>query len=356
LFDDRTARRLGAVMIALVGAAAAAVVLVDCARLRPGIEVTAYFGHIGHIAEGADVQIAGRVVGSVAAVQLVPASAARDPAHPLHPDGGVAVHLRIQKRYAGWASIDSELFITSKGVLGEPYIAIGPPPGGAPAATASRPLRDGDRLRGTDPARMELVVVRGFQNMTAFRALLSELAPHARELRAALARLGETLGEIEPEPGAYAELGAALTRLDGELDRMTAGWEAAGLEVADLVALVEDAGAFLDRARAELARTGQALDRLAGDLRRLGRRVPPGLAARLGEAIDRARAAIGKVERVVASAQELAARVRRGHGTIGALLNDPEFIDDAKQLGKVLKRQPWRVIGHPSKEALEAQD
>jgi len=31
------------------------------------------------------------------------------------------------------------------------------------------------------------------------------------------------------------------------------------------------------------------------------------------------------------------------------LANDPEFPEDARELGKVLKRHPWRVLEHPIK-------
>jgi hypothetical protein len=30
-------------------------------------------------------------------------------------------------------------------------------------------------------------------------------------------------------------------------------------------------------------------------------------------------------------------------------MNDPEFPEDAKELGKILKRQPWKVINRPPK-------
>src|SRR5688500_2996441 len=102
MFDDRTSKRVGAVVIAVVAAAAAAVLTVDCARLRPSIEVTAHFAHIGGLEEGSDVQLAGRVIGSVEAVQLLPPGLVTAPDHLLHPGGGVAVRLRIQERYAGW--------------------------------------------------------------------------------------------------------------------------------------------------------------------------------------------------------------------------------------------------------------
>jgi hypothetical protein len=184
---------------------------------------------------------------------------------------------------------------------------------------------------------------------------MEELAQPAGELRAALAQLSDTLAEIEPAPGTYAELGAAVRRLDDAFERMKAGWSAEDLSPADLLAVAERAGAFLDRARAELGQTGAALDRLAVDVRRLRDRMPPGLSDRLARTLDQARAAIAKVERVVASATELATRVRQGHGTVGALMNDPEFSDDAKQLGRLLKRNPWRILGHPTREALEKQ-
>ena len=28
-------------------------------------------------------------------------------------------------------------------------------------------------------------------------------------------------------------------------------------------------------------------------------------------------------------------------------MHDPEFPEDAKELGKILKRQPWKLIDHP---------
>jgi hypothetical protein len=30
-------------------------------------------------------------------------------------------------------------------------------------------------------------------------------------------------------------------------------------------------------------------------------------------------------------------------------MKDPEFPEDAKELGKILKRQPWKIIGRPPK-------
>lgn len=354
MFDDRTSRRVGAVVMAVVALAAAAVLTVDCSRLRRSIGVTVYFAHIGALEEGADVQLAGRVIGTVDAVQLLPARAVRDRSHPLHPDGGVAVALRVQQRYAGWAAPNGEFFIAVKGVLGDAYIEIGPPPGDAARA---RGLEDGDRVRGVDPPRMDQVLVKSFQNMTEFRRLLDEVSPAARELVAALAELEDTLHLIEPQPGAYVIAGGAFGELGREWERLSdgvsAGLAAEGLRGRDALRVVSGAAALTGRFRAELGATGAALDRLLGDIARIRGRIPDDLRQRLEWSLAIARASVTRLERAVAVAQELAARVQGGQGTVGALLNDPEFIDDAKQLGKILKREPWRILGHPRPEAVQ---
>ena len=357
MFDDRTSRRVGAVVIALVVIAAGAVLTVDCSRLRPGIDVTVYFAHIGALEEGADVELAGRVVGSVQAVQFLPPSAVTDPAHPLHPAGGVAVRLRVLARYASWAAPNGAVFIAVKGVLGDSYIAIGPPPGGAEPA---RSLRDGDQLRGIDPPRMDQVIVKSFANMTEFRRLVDEVAPSARELATAVDQLGDTIAAIEPQAGAYSALRGALGRAASAWSRLSDGLSAGlagqGLDGGDALRVIGDAGALIERARAELGATGGALDRLLADIGRIRARIPPDLGVRLEQSIATARAALARLEHTAAVAQELVGRVRGGEGTVGALLNDPEFIDDAKQLGKILKREPWRIVGHPRPEALEKQE
>lgn len=356
MFDDRTSRRVGAVVIAAVIAAAVLVLTVDCAALRPGIHVTIYFAHIGQLEEGADVQLAGREIGAVEAVQLLPAGAVRAPTHPLHPAGGVAVRVRLQKRYAGWASANGEYFIAVKGVLGDAYIEVGPPPG---EAAPSRGLHDGDRLRGVDPPRMDQVLVKSFRNMTEFRRLLDEVAPSARALIGALEDLGAAIDDLEPSPGAYAALGGGLKELGGEWSRLRAGLDAGlaseGLRGADAIRVVRSAGALAGLLRGELGETGAALDRLLVDVDRVRARIPADLVARLERSLTGARAAAARLELIAGVVEELIARVRGGQGTVGALLNDPEFIDDAKQLGKVLKREPWRILGHPRREALEKQ-
>ncbi len=74
-------------------------------------------------------------------------------------------------------------------------------------------------------------------------------------------------------------------------------------------------------------------------------------AARLRAALAEGDRALAKADVLLASARELAALIARGEGSAFRLSRDPEFPEDAKELGKLLKRHPWRILGHPVDDA-----
>ena len=68
---------------------------------------------------------------------------------------------------------------------------------------------------------------------------------------------------------------------------------------------------------------------------------------RIEAAIARVRAAIEKIDPLLAQIEALEQHIARGEGSLLKLMKDPEFPEDAKELGKILKRQPWKIIGRP---------
>jgi hypothetical protein len=61
-------------------------------------------------------------------------------------------------------------------------------------------------------------------------------------------------------------------------------------------------------------------------------------------------ALIDRAEPALQNAQQLAAILARGEGSLQRIMTDPEFPEDSRELGKILKRTPWRVVGHPADE------
>ena len=58
---------------------------------------------------------------------------------------------------------------------------------------------------------------------------------------------------------------------------------------------------------------------------------------------------IDKIDPLLAQVEAVQQHIARGDGSLLKLMHDPEFPEDAKELGKILKRQPWKIINRPAK-------
>lgn len=343
MFDDRQAARVGALAILVILLAIATVILIDHIHLRRTIRFTVYFDHAGALKAGADVEIAGRDVGRVKNVRYLPATASR-PDNPLHGGAGVVATVRLQRRYRFMARRNSQFFISSKGVLSKRYLEIGPPRRGV---AWGRHIRDGDEVRGIDPAQLGRVLRRSLAEADTTSRFLDAVRPAARRLSRQVDALSTTLREIEPSPGSYARLAASVRAVHRESVALAARLSAGGLDIGRLRRTVRAAAAVIHTSQPNLHRLATSLAALKQRLRRIAAKIPPGLGGELKRSVATTRATIARVRHIVTTTRQLIAMVRRGEGTIGAFMNNPEWEDEAKQLGKIIKRQPWRVLGRP---------
>ena len=340
--DERRQLRVGAALLVLVAVAVVGVVLLDGVHLRSGFHVNVYFQHAGALEEGADVQVAGRVIGTVQSIALVTAKEASDPSHPLYPTGGVACNVRIERRFRYLTRQRGALFVSSKGIIGTAFLEQGPPDdGGDPGP----PLDDGDAIRGVDPPRMDRVMMRSYQNLLISRAFLSDVAPEAHRLGRALNELADTLETVEQRPGDFAAMAQSTRDLSTQLEAVQGKWDRADLHLEDVQALAAKARQTIDRTKKAMADIRAKLDELDADTVRLRAALPRAAPARFRLAIDKTRKALAKIDHISAMLDQLSAMVARGEGNIGGLTHDPEFSDYAKKIGKILKRTPWRVLG-----------
>lgn len=353
--DDRLAMRVGGAVIALLIAAVALVVGAEGLHFRAQIHFQVYFAEPGALKAGADVQAAGTVIGEVENMRLVPISQAADPDHPLHPGGGIVADVRIEKRYAFMVPRRADYFVNAKGILGEQYLEIGAPMGrdgwkDAGPEGLGETVREGDRIRGIDPPSMDRVLLRSYGNLVTSRLFLQSVEPHWRRLVRELNELSRTVEEIEPEPGAYARLGDSYGALLDRADQVRTRWAAEEITVDDIRSLTERARGTFGELERELTDLEQRLDRVTANVDRLRGAVPDDFAAHFELAADKTRDSLDKLRRIAANVRELGAMIDRGEGNVGGLLHDPEFADNAKEIGKIIKRQPWTIVGHPQDE------
>ena len=349
--DVRLTRRVGAVTLVLL-AFGIAFALFIAPRIEWGrhIRVRVYFQHTGGLREGAPVVVAGQPIGRIEAIARSPHGAPG----PLGGGEGVVATAAISAHMASRLPRDGDFFISSRGALGERYLEVGPA-NAANAATATapattRPLADGDELRGRDPPTLDRVLERTWNNLTIAREFGRAVQPEIAQLRERLAALGETLdGLIAEAAGASGLLpDAAALRAEVRALREVGLGGDRGLAQAD--AVLAGTRALIARARGTLdalAPPADAAVSSAAALRdRLATRGPP-VRERWKLAIARARDALTRVDALLAKVAELRGRLERGEGSLGRLMRDPEFPEDAKELGKILKRQPWKIFDRP---------
>jgi len=339
--DERLTRRIGSVVLVVLGAAILFVVfLLDRIEIGSYTRVHVFFHQTGGLREGAPVVIAGRSIGRVESI----APSLRNAPTPLGGDEGVDVTVAIESRHIAGLRHGADVFVASKGPLADRYLEIGPTP------EIGAPLADGQPVLGRDPPTLDRVLQRTWENLTTVGSFLDEVRPEAQALRKQLDLLGQRFADLQPTLENTGTLAAEVDALIAEA-RTTWNQGLGGR------AGVDQIGALVTRTRATLADIRGMLDQLgakATTLRasfdafgaRMDAKLPAAVAA-VELAIDRVRAAIDKVDPLLANIQELNKRIANNEGSIGRLMNDPEFPEDAKELGKIMKRQPWKIIAHP---------
>lgn len=343
--DDRLCQKVGATVIGLFLAVVAFLFIAGDWHWRSGFTIKVYFAHPGSLREGADVHAGGRVIGKVQSISLVPKSVAdADPKHLLHGTGGVMVTVRIEKRFRERVAKNGEFFMNSKSFLAKGYLEIGPPLEGKPWTGV---IEAGDEVRGADPPQLDKVMQRSYDNLMVSARFLEDVRPEWDRFRAELTRLQATLRELAPGPVSTAKLMLSMRAAFDEAKAIRDKLRATGVTIEDLKSLRTRFSVTMTNIERSVAEVRGEIRVLTGEVTRLRARLPKGLEARFRQALAKTDQSLAKLRNIANTANELAAMIRRGEGNIGALMNDPEFSDDAKKLGKMLKSQPWRLVGRP---------
>jgi phospholipid/cholesterol/gamma-HCH transport system substrate-binding protein len=336
--DERLTRRVGAVSLALIVAACIFFVFIyDKIDWGSHIRIRVYFLATGGLQEGAPFVVAGREIGKIESIGLSP----RGSSKLLGDEDGVVVTVVLDADDAKRVMRDGDVFVTSRGALSRRYLEIGPP------REMGAVLANGDELRGRDPPSLDRVLQRTWDNLTTTKVFAAELKPEADALRAEVDKLRTTLSELAPDVLIYADVMALA-------DEAKRTYAALGGEpgVERLGRVRDEAGDTFDQARETVAKLRASADALSASLTVVKSRLDTkGAEAidKIQSAIDRTRAAIDKIDPLLAQVDDIRQRIERGDGSLLKLMHDPEFPEDAKELGKILKREPWKILERPPK-------
>jgi phospholipid/cholesterol/gamma-HCH transport system substrate-binding protein len=340
--DERLAQRVGAIALVALAALAALVVLIDGVALGSPTRIRVVFRHSAGLRERAALVVAGQPVGHIEAIVPV----GHGEAGALAGEVGAAVIIAIDDGNAWKVSSRAEIFVASRGPLSDKYLEVAPPPGEPGPA-----IHDGQELRGIDPPSLDNVLQRAWTNMTVYKLFVDSVRP---DLDALVAQIGELRRQLDGVARAAGSSGG-LAGLVSEARAATAAARDtyasslggdAGL--AHLRATVGDARAMIGELRAMLDLLSPNAAAIAANAARIrGHLAATDPLARADRTLTAIRAALDKIDPVLATVAELGDRIARGEGSLGRLMSDPEFSDDAKDLGKIMKRHPWRIIARP---------
>lgn len=327
--------KVGALVVVSLGLLVGFVALLGGLSLQPGFRVFVDYDFSGNIHSGAPVKISGIKVGQVEEVRFL--GGQLDP--QVNRRVQVRLVVKIEQRAHAAIRKDAEFFVNTQGVLGEQYLEI------APGSYEKPELDPGSIVRGVDPPRTDLIIARLYEFLDAVTTLLREDKEVLRDLLRSGAKVARSFDQL------LGENHDNIKKLVTDLDRLTS-------ESADLIAKLDKGIGSPEELRKTLANVESITTALRTDLGPLlqkTRRALDGVgdvAAMLGpdekkkimRSIDELLALSMKAQALATDAAAITGDLRKGKGTAGALLVDPQVFDDLKELARDLKRNPWKFF------------
>ena len=294
------------------------------------------FDNPGGLLSGAAVRIGGVKVGSVKDLEFLGGRVDPKTGRRVVVRTEIAVETRVQDSIHQ----DADFYVTAQGVLGEQFLAINP---GSPDKPV---LPEGAEVKGIDPPRLDLFLAKAYELLDTTvegiknnRTTLSDIIDNTDGLLKGLnfvvsgnrERIERTLANVEDITVEAKQLthDARVNYVDNPKVLSTVD------RVNDLVARIqEDSGPMLKDAREALANLNR-VSATVGDPQEQ-EKIRKTLAD-IAQLAERANA-------TAADAQAIAAHIKSGKGTVGALVMDEEIYDDMQEMVRDLKHNPWKFL------------
>lgn len=301
-------------------------------HLEDGYKVYVDFNNPGGIKPGAPVRIAGVRVGTVERSEYL--GGKLDPKTGKRPL--VRIELSVDNNVKDTIHEDALFYVTSQGVLGEPFVAIDP---GSP----DRPvLEEGSVMHGVDPPRLDLALAMGYELL---ETMVSALRNNREELE----------GLLSNASGMMKGLNEVLGENHERINRILVNVETATSEGTQLIQAVRQN--YVDGAQpkriiqnldktlaATSAQAGPLMEDVRGAVADAREVLGPEQREKLKSTINDAALLADKAKVTLGDAQQIMTHMKRGQGTVGALLMDEAVYDDVQEMLRDLKHNPWKLF------------
>lgn len=337
--------KVGALVLVSLALLAGFVFVLGDISFASGKRFQIEFDNAGGLKPGADLAVAGLNVGQVESLEFVKDDASSDDP----PAVTVVATVRVAEAHEESIREGSDFFISTRSVLGEKYIEVVTPTLDTPSIEA------GARVEGVSPPRVDLMISKTSELLDGFIDLLQDPDVSVDEFFRHTASLVRHVDELIVDN--RDDLDATVTnarRATGKAVALLAALEYSLGDEKKLESTYDDFRATLSNARSISGSLRGDVDPIvenfkeaSGDARevsRMSRELVEQNKPKLAESLDNVQKTSRNVRELSGNADRIVASVEKGEGTVGQLLRDREMYDDLRELLRILKRHPWKIM------------
>jgi phospholipid/cholesterol/gamma-HCH transport system substrate-binding protein len=328
--------KVGVLILVSLGILAAFVLIMGGLSFEKTYTVFVDFDNPGGLQSGAPVRVAGVKVGKVSELTFMGGKV--DP--KTNRRTLVRAKLNIEARVKESIHDDADFYVTTQGVLGEQFLAIDP---GSPQKPV---LAENTIVKGIDPPRLDLFLAKAYELLDTTmngirnnRELISDIATNTAGLLKGLntvltdnrERINRTMANLESLTAEANTLtvhartqyvdNPKITRTIDNIDRLSSD-------------IRKDSGPMLKDARESLANLNRASKVVGGEEEQ----------AKLKKTIEDVAQLAARANATAADAQAIVQHIKKGNGTVGALVMDEAIYDDVQEMVRDLKHNPWKFL------------
>lgn len=328
--------KVGVLILVSLGILAAFVLIMGGLSFEKTYTVYVDFDNPGGLQSGAPVRVAGVKCGKVSELSFMGGKI--DP--KTNRRTLVRAKVQIEQRVKDSIHEDADFYVTTQGVLGEQFLAIDP---GSPQKPV---LAENTIVKGIDPPRLDLFLAKAYELLDTTingirnnRELISDIATNTAGLlkglntvltdnRERINRIVQNLEALSVEANTLTSHARAnyvdnpkIARTIDNIDKLT-------------TELQRDSGPMIKDAREAVANLNRASKVIGGEEEQ----------AKLKKTIDDVAQLAARANATAADAQSIVSHIKKGNGTVGALVMDEAIYDDVQEMVRDLKHNPWKFL------------
>ena len=328
--------KVGVLILVALALLGGFIVIMGGLSFEPSYTVYVEFENPGGLQSGAPVRIAGVKVGKVKEIQFR-GGELDEKGQPVAP---IRVVTSIEKRYKKAIHDNSRWYVTAQGVLGELFLAVEP-------GSADRPIiEDGHTVHGISPPRLDLLLSESYELL---HRAYDGITRNEKQIGETFDGLHDTLKGT----------GDFFKNNGKKIDNIVTNIETLSVETNETVKAAKDRyidNPQIQRIISNVERTTTTVDKevgplltdsraAVGDARKLTNTLASDAQLKKYEKITNdVSDTTGRAKLAAADAQAMVAHIKRGKGTVGALVMDEAVYDDLQEMLRDLKHNPWKFF------------